>query len=430
MKKVVLIISIIIVFLLLILLGSGIYIYYNVKPIIKLNGENKLTINIDEEYEELGAKLTILDFDISDYLKIEGNVNPKVKGEYEVTYSFKSKYLHHDVVEKRMISVIDVDAPIITLNGSDVTINQGSKYKEPGYTANDEYDGDLTKDVVITDDIDTKSPGEYSVTYSVKDSSGNVYHTNRKVIVKKTTTTTTKDPNKNGNDAKVTTKKGTGNGLAILMYHYFYDEDKGETGENSNWMEMGDFEAQIKYLVDNKYYFPTWQEVRDFIDGKKTLPAKSIVITIDDGHSTLFSHAIPLLEKYNVKATAFIITSRSAAKKFKKYQSENIQFQSHTHDMHKGGCKGGHGGLFRCINFDKGLADLNTSISVLGSSDAIAYPYGDVTQNVLDITTKAGFKIGVTTKNGKAKKGMNPLQLPRVRMYQDMSLNKFIKSIN
>lgn len=429
MKKVI----IVFIVVLILIVSMMALFYFKTTPIIKISGEPKLTISLNEEYEDKGAKLTILNQNATKYLEVENEVDNTKVGEYKVVYSFKSKYLKKTVKKERIVSVIDSESPIITLTGDTVTINQGSKYTEPGYVASDTYDGDLTDNVEITDDINNKEPGEYSVTYSVKDTAGNTYHINRKVIVKKTTTTTTstttKDPNKNGDDSRVTTKKGSGDGLPILMYHYFYDESKGETGENSNWMEMAAFEAQLKYLVDNKYYFASWQEVRDFVEGKITLPAKSIVISIDDGHKTLFSHAIPLLEKYNVKATAFIITSKSAAKKFKNYQSENIQFQSHTHNMHQGGCKGGHGGLFRCINYDLGLADLKKSIEILGSSEAIAYPYGDVTKNVLSITEAAKFKVGVTTVYGQAKKGMNPLQLPRIRMSKGVSLSSFKKAI-
>ena len=151
---------------------------------------------------------------------------------------------------------------------------------------------------------------------------------------------------------------------------------------------------------------------------------------MDDGHASIYKYAIPLLEKYKVKATAFIITSKSGASKIKKYKDhEYIEFQSHTHNMHQGGCSGGHGGLFRCINYDKGLADLQSSIDYLGTNDAIAYPYGDVTKNVLKITEAANFKIGVTTKWGYAKKGADPLQLPRIRMYKSMALSTFKSNV-
>lgn len=62
------------------------------------------------------------------------------------------------------------------------------------------------------------------------------------------------------------------------MYHYFYDKSNGEIGENSNYMEVSDFDNQMKYLSENNYYFPTWDEVASFIDGKQVLPEKSVVI--------------------------------------------------------------------------------------------------------------------------------------------------------
>ena len=151
---------------------------------------------------------------------------------------------------------------------------------------------------------------------------------------------------------------------------------------------------------------------------------------MDDGHKSIYTYAIPLLEKYKVKATAFIITSKDNAKKIKKYTNhEYIEFQSHTHNMHQGGCSGGHGGLFRCISYDKGLADLKKSIEFLGKSDALAYPFGDVTKNVLTITKDANFKVGVTTQWGYAKKGADPLQLPRVRMYKGIALSTFKSNV-
>lgn len=414
-------------FIFIALCSCGIFFITNyTSPTIKLIGNDTITINIGNKYYDEGAKAKYLGKDISKNIDIKNNIDYDKTGTYKITYSIKLKYINTKQSVTRTINIIDEDYPIITLIDNEVTINQGSSFKDPGYIANDNYDGDITKNVITTNNIDTKTPGEYKVNYSITDSSGNKFETSRKVIVKKTTTTTTtKDPNKDGNTQKVTTKKGTGDGLPILMYHYFYDESNGETGADSNWMEIKDFENQLKYLTENNYYFPTWSEVRDFIDGKITLPSKSIVLTIDDGHKTLFTHAIPLLEKYKVPATAFIITSRSAANKFKKYENDIITFQSHTHDMHQGGCSGGHGGLFRCINYEKGLKDLTTSINILGKSDAIAYPYGDVTENVLKITKAANFKIGVTTKWGQAKKGADPYQLPRIRMSKGMSLSSF-----
>ena len=420
-------------------LMSGIYIFYvanNVPPIIELNGKDTITINVGETYQDEGATATYLDFDVTDKISVDNTLDINKTGTYKITYKVKLKYIKLTSTEVRTINVIDANSPIITLTKNEITIDQNTKYNEPGYKATDSYDGDLTDQVKIENKVDTKTPGEYKVIYQVQDSSGNTFETSRKVIVRKTTTTTkkttttTKDPNKMGDTGKVTTKKGSGEGIPILMYHYFFDSEAGETGKDSNWMDVKDFEKQLKYLSDNNYYYPTWQEVYDFVEGKITLPSKSVVITMDDGHKSIYTYAIPLLEKYKVKATAFIITSKDNAKKIKKYTNhEYIEFQSHTHNMHQGGCSGGHGGLFRCISYDKGLADLKKSIEFLGKSDALAYPFGDVTKNVLTITKDANFKVGVTTQWGYAKKGADPLQLPRVRMYKGIALSTFKSNV-
>lgn len=213
------------------------------------------------------------------------------------------------------------------------------------------------------------------------------------------------------------------------MYHYFYDASKGEVGPNSNYIEIRDFEEQVKYLADNNYYFPTWKEVRDFVEGKIDLPEKSVVLTSDDGHWSFFSEAIPIVEKYNAKMTSFIVTSGVVDKSFLYNNRNNINYQLHTHNMHRGGCSGGANGLFRCISYEEGLNDLLTSFSVLESSEALAYLYGDCNDNVLKIATDSHVLIGVTTKQGRAKKGMDPLRLPRMRIYQGMSLKNFINSL-
>ena len=111
------------------------------------------------------------------------------------------------------------------------------------------------------------------------------------------------------------------NSLAVLMYHYFYDESKGETGKNSNWMEISKFEEQLKYLKENNYYYPTWQEVADFVDGKIDLPEKSVAITMDDGNKSVYNLAIPLLDEYDIPATAFIITKNFDSTYIEKYKN-------------------------------------------------------------------------------------------------------------
>jgi hypothetical protein len=72
------------------------------------------------------------------------------------------------------IAVVD-DPPVITLMGSaTMALTIGDAYTDPGYTATDDEDGDITASVVVGGDaVDTSTAGTYVVTYNVTDSGGN-----------------------------------------------------------------------------------------------------------------------------------------------------------------------------------------------------------------------------------------------------------------
>jgi len=68
----------------------------------------------------------------------------------------------------------DLTPPTITLKGTaSVTVTVGDTYTDAGATASDALDGDLTAKIVITNPVNTAQIGDYTVTYNVKDTSGN-----------------------------------------------------------------------------------------------------------------------------------------------------------------------------------------------------------------------------------------------------------------
>lgn len=104
----------------------------------------------------------------------------------------------------RDIVFIDPEAPVLTLKGDKkITITAGDKWKEPGYTAQDNVDGDLTSKVEITGSVNHRIAGTYTLTYTVRDSFGNKTSVKRTVVVKAVPKPeTTPPPNSNG-DGKV-----------------------------------------------------------------------------------------------------------------------------------------------------------------------------------------------------------------------------------
>ena len=64
---------------------------------------------------------------------------------------------------------------------------KSSEFSDPGYTATDNYGGDLTDKVSVTGAVDTSKPGDYEIKYSVADSSKNESEVKRTMHVPDTT---------------------------------------------------------------------------------------------------------------------------------------------------------------------------------------------------------------------------------------------------
>ena len=79
---------------------------------------------------------------------------------------------------------IDREAPVIKLNGSSsILLEEGEAYVEPGYTATDNVDGDITSKVTVTGSVNINVPGGYTLVYSVTDAAGNTGTASRAVQV-------------------------------------------------------------------------------------------------------------------------------------------------------------------------------------------------------------------------------------------------------
>lgn len=215
------------------------------------------------------------------------------------------------------------------------------------------------------------------------------------------------------------------NGIPVLMYHFFYDKSKGEKAKDGNWVEISNFEEQMKYLSENNYYFPTWQEVEDYIDGKQNLPEKSVVITVDDGDPSFFELAVPVIQKYDVYATSFLVTYWYGNRAENK--QANIDYQSHSYDMHKPGENGK--GVMLSWDYDKLKEDVTLSSQVLGGASIFCYPFGQYNDLNIQVLKDTGYKLAFTTEVGRVTKGASKYALPRIRVDRGTSMSEFIKKV-
>jgi len=163
-----------------------------IPPVITLLGDNPLTITVGTDYNDPGATATDnIDGDLTDSIVVGGDtVNPNIAGDYIVTYNIEDSSSNAAVQKTRTVHVVststpDTTPPVITVVGSNpLTIEVGSVYTDPGATALDNKDGNLTAAIVVGGDtVNPNAVGTYVVTYNVKDSSGNAAVQKTRIVI-------------------------------------------------------------------------------------------------------------------------------------------------------------------------------------------------------------------------------------------------------
>lgn len=163
------------------LLGSRVKKTRNVKVVD--NVEPK--INLENDSIEICPNADIPDIKYEAIDEYDGDITSKVeKFVNNDEILFKVSDLSNNFTEVNVkVNRVDNEKPVIKLNGSSVMyLNYGSTFKEPGFTANDNCNGDLTDKVIVSGSVG-RNIGSYELKYEVTDDTGNKEIVTRKVIV-------------------------------------------------------------------------------------------------------------------------------------------------------------------------------------------------------------------------------------------------------
>jgi peptidoglycan/xylan/chitin deacetylase (PgdA/CDA1 family) len=206
--------------------------------------------------------------------------------------------------------------------------------------------------------------------------------------------------------------------VPILMYHYVeYVQDKGDKMRQALNVNPNVFDAQLKTLTDAGYTFMTASELQSVIDGYEQLPPKPILITIDDGHWDLYTDILPILEKYHVRATAYIISGFLGGSDFltseqlqKVVQSGMVEIGAHT--VHHVALAGK---LSPVVTYEvkQSKEDLEKNYHIKITS--FAYPTGSFDQQAIDAVKAAGFSNAMSTIPGIIHNHTDEFYLYRLR---------------
>ena len=173
---------------------------------IEINGDTSVVVYKGSTYEDPGARAyDDKKVDLSQNINVQSDLNTNKNGRYEITYSIG------DISVTRVVRVIDrpissngntsnnnssgsSSNEVVVKNGETTLTLKGNKtvyidvygnYTEEGYTAIDTKDGNITKNVEVTHNVDNTKPGTYYVIYTVKNSSGITTSVKRNIVVMK-----------------------------------------------------------------------------------------------------------------------------------------------------------------------------------------------------------------------------------------------------
>ena len=213
--------------------------------------------------------------------------------------------------------------------------------------------------------------------------------------------------------------------IPILLYHSISDVNSEMS------LSVDVFENQIKYLKNNGYTSINFDE----IDHKVK---KQIIITFDDGYKDVFINALPILKKYNFKATCFFVTNLIGQennwdikkKNFLRKEIMSTNDISHwiSSGMNIGSHSHNHIDLTK-ISKQNLLNELEFSKKILEDkfnniSNIFCYPYGKVNKNVYALTKKIYNKAVTTNRSRYDLYKHNSHLIPRIDMGKNFSTLK------
>ena len=162
-------------------------VFNSLYPELLLNGLSTAEVEVGDAFTDPGATASDeRDGDITGEIEIIGSVNTGRVDTYLIEYSITNS-LGYRSSATRTVKVVDRTPPVLTLRGANpMQIEAGSAFTDPGATAMDVGDGDLTADITVTGSVYTNQVGTYTLTYQVQDHSGNAADAARTVKVVRT----------------------------------------------------------------------------------------------------------------------------------------------------------------------------------------------------------------------------------------------------
>ena len=220
--------------------------------------------------------------------------------------------------------------------------------------------------------------------------------------------------------------------VPILTYHVIAPWDVARAYARPNLaIDPGAFDAQLQALHAAGWHAITVSALADAVTRGAAAPARTFVITIDDGHSDGFTYALPILKRYAFVATFYVVAGRVGERdnlswaQVKALADAGMEIGDHTlrHEA------------LTTLTTDAAIAQVDGAqarfLAATGAAPTtFAYPFGSLDPAVVKIVEHAGFHMAVTTAPGAAESWGTRLVVPRLEVGPSMSAAEVLAKVD
>ena len=211
--------------------------------------------------------------------------------------------------------------------------------------------------------------------------------------------------------------------VPILMYHYVspIPEDADDIRLDLT-IEPDVFAAHMQYLVDAGYTTISLYELYEALTFGTTLPEKPVILTFDDGYIDHYEYVFPVLHRFGLMGTFFVITGRADSgdpaylrwNQIVEMAAAGMNMEAHT-KTHLSLV-----GRDREFLIYELLGSQESLVSHQGADvRMLAYPAGHYDDLTIQIADELGFWLAVTTRPGMWHSTDERLELARIRVSGD-----------
>lgn len=232
--------------------------------------------------------------------------------------------------------------------------------------------------------------------------------------------------------SSVTSAEDTALNVPILVYHRF-----GPSAAGSTMVSTTVFESQMKWLSDNQYrVIPMGVLVNRLLGKGPPIPPKSVIITVDDDHKSIYSELLPIVLRLGIPVTLFIypsaISNASYAmtwEQLKELQQTGLfDIQSHTYwhpNFIKDKRKLSSEAYEQLVEMQL-VKSRNVLEKQIGSKvDLLAWPFGIYDDFLIKAAVKAGYIVAFSIDRRRVTVSESIMALPRYLMVNEDGTNGF-----